>query len=131
MTQPPLDRASVLVVEDDDNISHMLKFMLEREQYRVSLALNGRIAKTFIESNPPPSVILLDVMLPFIDGFELVNLIRATAGWQSVPIIMLTAKTQEQDAVRALDAGANDYIHKPFAPKELLARVRRYARSSP
>jgi DNA-binding response OmpR family regulator len=121
----------VLVVEDDDNISHMLKFMLEREQYNVSLALNGRIAKTFIESNPPPNVILLDVMLPFIDGFELVGLIRATAGWQTVPIIMLTAKTQEQDAVRALDAGANDYIHKPFAPKELLARVRRYARAAP
>ena len=130
MTQPPRDQTSILVVEDDENISHMLKFMLEREQYQVSLALNGRIAKAFIENNPPPKVILLDVMLPFIDGFELVALIRATAGWQSVPVIMLTAKTQEQDAVRALDAGANDYIHKPFAPNELLARVRRYARAA-
>lgn len=109
----------------------MLKFMLEREHYRVNLALNGRIAQNFIETNPPPSVILLDVMLPFMDGFELVVLIRATAGWQTVPVIMLTAKTQEKDAVRALDAGANDYIHKPFAPNELLARMRRYVRPSP
>ena len=131
MSQFPLDQASVLVVEDDENISHMLKFMLEREHYRVNLALNGRIAQDFIETNPPPSVILLDVMLPFMDGFELVVLIRATAGWQTVPVIMLTAKTQEKDAVRALDAGANDYMHKPFAPNELLARIRRYVRQSP
>lgn len=128
MSQLPLHQASVLVIEDDENISHMLKFMLEREHYRVNLALNGRVAQDFIENNPPPCVILLDVMLPFMDGFELVVLIRATAGWQTVPVIMLTAKTQEKDAVRALDAGANDYIHKPFAPNELLARIRRYSR---
>ena len=125
------DQASVLVVEDDDDISHMLTFMLKRQQYRVSVALDGLVAKNHIESNPPPNLILLDVMLPFIDGFELISIIRATAGWQSVPIIMLTAKTQEKDAVRALDAGANDYIHKPFAPNELLARVRRYIKSPP
>ena len=125
------DQASVLVVEDDDDISHMLTFMLKRQQYRVSVALDGLVAKNHIESNPPPNLILLDVMLPFIDGFELISIIRATAGWQSVPIIMLTAKTQEKDAVRALDAGANDYMHKPFAPNELLARVRRYIKSPP
>jgi DNA-binding response OmpR family regulator len=125
------DQASVLVVEDDDDISHMLTFMLKRQQYRVSVALDGLVAKNHIESNPPPNLILLDVMLPFIDGFELIGIIRATAGWQSVPIIMLTAKTQEKDAVRALDAGANDYMHKPFAPNELLARVRRYIKSPP
>ena len=121
----------MLVVEDDDDISHMLTFMLKRQQYRVSVALDGLVAKNHIESNPPPNLILLDVMLPFIDGFELIGIIRATAGWQSVPIIMLTAKTQEKDAVRALDAGANDYMHKPFAPNELLARVRRYIKSPP
>jgi DNA-binding response OmpR family regulator len=125
------DQASVLVVEDDDDISHMLTFMLKRQQYRVSVALDGLVAKTHIESNSPPNLILLDLMLPFIDRFELIGIIRATAGWQSVPIIMLTAKTQEKDAVRALDAGANDYMHKPFAPNELLARVRRYIKSPP
>jgi DNA-binding response OmpR family regulator len=68
------------------------------------------------------------VMLPFFDGFQLVRILRAQPGWETVPVIMLTAKTQESDIVRALDAGANDYIVKPFQPKELLARVRRLAR---
>jgi two-component system, OmpR family, alkaline phosphatase synthesis response regulator PhoP len=67
-------------------------------------------------------------MLPFFDGFQLVGMVRAQAGWETVPVIMLTAKTQERDIVRALDAGANDYIVKPFQPKELLARVRRLAK---
>jgi DNA-binding response OmpR family regulator len=65
-------------------------------------------------------------MLPYIDGFELVKTIRAKADWNKVPIIMLTAKTMEQDIVRALDAGANDFILKPFQPNELLARLRRF-----
>ena len=116
---------SVLVVEDDDHIAHLLKFMLERGQYRVHQARDGRAAKHFIETESAPSIVLLDVMLPYIDGFELVRLLRAQPGWQKVPVIMLTAKTQEQDIVRALDAGANDYIVKPFQPNELLARLRR------
>ncbi|MBT2326858.1 response regulator [Variovorax paradoxus] len=122
-------QASVLVVEDDENIAYLLKFMLEREGYQVALARDGRQAKEFIEAQPPPHIALLDVMLPFVDGFELIRLIRASAAWRSTPILMLTAKTQEQDVVRALDAGASDYVQKPFAPNELLARVRRYARA--
>lgn len=122
---------SVLVVEDDDHIAHLLKFMLERGQYRVHQARDGRAAKQFIETESAPSVVLLDVMLPYIDGFELVRLLRAQPGWQKVPVIMLTAKTQEQDIVRALDAGANDYIVKPFQPNELLARLRRLTQVTP
>ncbi len=131
MTSPSTSAACALVVEDDDNIAHLLKFMLERERYSVSLERDGRSAKAFIETQPPVGIVLLDVMLPFVDGFQLVELIRATPGWRSVPVIMLTAKTREQDAVRALDAGASDYIHKPFAPNELLARVRRHAKAAP
>ncbi|HEY1103462.1 MAG TPA: response regulator [Burkholderiaceae bacterium] len=116
---------SVLVVEDDEHIAHLLRFMLERSQYRVDLARDGRAARQYIESRPVPRVVLLDVMLPYIDGFELVSLLRQQPGWQAVPVIMLTAKTQEQDIVRALDAGANDYIVKPFQPNELMARLRR------
>lgn len=122
---------SVLVVEDDDHIAHLLNFMLERGQYRVHQARDGRAAKLFIETQPAPSTVLLDVMLPYIDGFELVRLLRAQPGWQKVPVIMLTAKTQEQDIVRALDAGANDYIVKPFQPNELLARLRRLTQVTP
>jgi DNA-binding response OmpR family regulator len=129
MNVPITKQASVLVAEDDENVAYLLKFMLERERYQVVLARDGRRAKELIEALPPPHIALLDVMLPFVDGFELIRLIRGSATWRSVPIVMLTAKTQEQDVVRALDAGVNDYVQKPFAPNELLARVRRYARA--
>lgn len=123
---------SILVIEDDEHIAHLLKFMLERENYRVDIATDGREARNFMEnSKTVPSLILLDVMLPYVDGFELVRTARAREDWSSVPIIMLTAKTTEQDIVRALDAGANDYIVKPFQPNELLARLRRFLRSKP
>ncbi|HEY5799093.1 MAG TPA: response regulator [Burkholderiaceae bacterium] len=118
--------AHILLVEDDDHIAFLLKFMLERESYTTEHAGDGLLARTRIESGAPPDLVLLDVMLPHVDGFELVRIIRATAGWETVPVIMLTAKTQEADIVRALDAGANDYIVKPFQPNALQARVRRY-----
>lgn len=122
---PPL----ILVVEDDDHITHILKFMLERQGYRTMLAPDGMAARKLIESEGErPDLIVLDVMLPYIDGFEVVRIARAQPRWKDVPIVMLTAKTQERDIVRALDAGANDYIVKPFQPNELLARVRRYLR---
>jgi DNA-binding response OmpR family regulator len=131
MSQNQNQQPSVLVIEDDDHIGQLLQFMLERENYRVHLMRDGRAAKAFIESEPVPVIVLLDVMLPFFDGFQLVAAVRAQPGWETVPVIMLTAKTQERDIVRALDAGANDYIVKPFQPKELLARVRRLARVAP
>lgn len=116
---------TAFVVEDDEHIAHLLRFMLERAAYRVEVARDGRAGKAYIEAQPAPAFALLDVMLPFHDGFQLVQLLRATPAWATVPVIMLTAKTQERDIVRALDAGANDYILKPFQPAELLARVRR------
>ena len=116
---------SILVIEDDEHISHLLKFMFEREKFTVQLARDGREAKLIIEQNKPPDTVLLDVMLPFFDGFTLVQMARAQPAWENTPIIMLTAKTQEKDIVRALQAGANDYIVKPFQPAELLARVKR------
>lgn len=130
MSPQQLSSPCALVVEDDEHISQLLQFMLERENYRVHLARDGRAGKAFIESQPAPSIALLDVMLPFFDGFQLVAMVRAQPGWESVPVIMLTAKTQERDIVRALDAGASDYIVKPFQPRELLARVRRLAKAT-
>jgi DNA-binding response OmpR family regulator len=127
-TQPI--RPGALVVEDDENIAYLLQFMLERENYRVALQREGRSASEYVRTQPPVDIVLLDVMLPFVDGFQLVELIRATPAWRAVPVLMLTAKTREQDAVRALDAGASDYIHKPFAPNELMARVRRHAKAA-
>ena len=121
--------ASVLVVEDDEHIAQLLKFILERQDYAVTIAADGRVARLLIESTAiPPDLILLDVMLPYVDGFELVRIIRAQPNWKATPIVMLSGKTMEQDIVRALDAGVNDYMVKPFQPDELLARVRRYMR---
>lgn len=120
---------TILVVEDDDHIAQVLSFILERQGYQVILATDGLKARELIESREqPPCLVLLDVMLPYIDGFEVVQIVRARAGWENTPVVMLTAKTMEQDIVRALDAGANDYIVKPFQPSELLARIRRFLR---
>jgi DNA-binding response OmpR family regulator len=125
--QPSPDAPVALVVEDDPHIGLLLKFMLERNGYRVALCSDGRAARDHILAQPAPAVALLDVMLPFLDGFQLVALVRAQPGWEQVPVLMLTAKAQERDITRALEAGATDYILKPFQPDELLARVRRFA----
>ena len=116
---------SILVVEDDETIGELLYFMLERSGYVPLLIGNGRDAVSHIQSQPPPALAIFDVMLPYDDGFKLVSQARAQPRWGDVPLLMLSAKSQEHDIVRALDAGANDYVIKPFAPKELLARVKR------
>jgi len=123
-TQP-----TVLIVEDDVHIAQVLVFMLERQHYKVIHAADGRAAVQHILSSPVPDLVLLDVMLPYVDGFEILGLIRAQSGWEAVPVLMLTAKSTERDTVRALDAGASDFIIKPFQPLELLARLRRYLKT--
>jgi len=122
--------ATVLVVEDNDTIAFLVQFLLEREGFGVDLARDGREAEQRIAAMPPPALAILDVMLPYVDGFQLLATIRARKGWERVPIIMLTAKSQESDVVRALDSGASDYVAKPFQPNELLARVRRLTKGA-
>ena len=117
--------ASALVVEDDPQIAHILRFILEREGYAVHHAADGRSAQNLIDTLAAPAIVTLDVMLPHTDGYELLKRIRATPGWEAVPVILLTARSQEKDIVRGLEAGANDYIVKPFKPDELRARVKR------
>jgi DNA-binding response OmpR family regulator len=120
---------TVLVIEDDEHISQVLKFMLERQGYRVVHLADGRAAVNHVASSTlVPDLVLLDVMLPYIDGFEIVRQMRARAAWSGVPVLMLTAKNTERDSVRALDAGVDDFVTKPFQPNELLARVRRFLR---
>jgi DNA-binding response OmpR family regulator len=121
--------ATVLIVEDDVHIAHVLTFMLERQGYQVTHVADGRAASAHVVGSPAPDLVLLDVMLPYVDGFAIMGLIRAQAGWRDTPVIMLTAKNTERDTARALDAGANDFIIKPFQPQELLARLRRYLKT--
>lgn len=114
-----------LIVEDQEDVAALLKFLFEREGYATELASDGKAALASIARMLPPAVVMLDVMLPYADGFQVLAKMRAQAGWKGLPIIMLTAKSQEKDIVRALDAGASDYIVKPFKLEELRARVRR------
>ncbi len=116
----------VMIVEDDIVIAGFLEHMLERRGFEVKLARDGRKASEMINAIEPPKLIILDIMLPFVDGFELINRIRSKSGWKTVPIMMLTSKTEERDVMRALESGANDYLFKPFQSRELIARVDRY-----
>jgi DNA-binding response OmpR family regulator len=123
--------ASILVVEDDDNIAQLLRFMLEREGHAVTVLPDGEAAHAHIASEPPPHLVLLDSMLPYRDGSSLLKQMRALDAWRRVPVVMLTARSLEKDIVAALDAGASDYVIKPFQPHELLARVRRLLAAAP
>ena len=118
-----------LIVEDDDQICYILKFILEREGFVVNIARDGRAAEELIGKLQPPAIVTLDVMLPHADGYTLLKRIRSTPGWEAVPVILLTARSQEKDVVRGLEAGANDYMVKPFKADELRARVRRLVKA--
>ena len=119
-----------LIVEDDEQIAYLLRFILEREGFKVESAADGRLAHDLIMNGSTPALVLLDVMLPFLDGYQLLAEIRAKEGWKTVPVLMLTAKSQEKDIVRALDSGAADYMVKPFRPDELRSRIRRLVKES-
>jgi two-component system response regulator MprA len=115
-----MERPHVLVVDDDARIVAALKRALHYEGYSVEVALDGPGALASAASHPP-DLVLLDVMLPGIDGVEVCRRLRAA---DDVPILMLTARDATGDRVRGLDSGADDYVVKPFAHEELMARVR-------
>jgi DNA-binding response OmpR family regulator len=110
----------VLVVEDDKTLQETLAYNLERQGYEVLLTDNGRSALQLVRQNPP-DVVVLDIMLPGLDGFDVCRLIRKE---YSVPILMLTARTEEIDKIVGLEMGADDYLTKPFSMRELMARVK-------
>ena len=123
------NRRRVLVVEDDPVVSHLIAHLLTRTGFVVEVAADGREARDLVDTLPPPSVVILDVMLPFVDGFEIVERVRGTERWSRVPILMLTSKAQESYVVRAFKVGVNDYVIKPFRPEEFVARVQHLARA--
>ena len=117
--------ASILIIEDDESIAELLRFMVERDGHVAAVLTDGSAARQHILTVAPPALVLLDAMLPYRDGLALLADMRGLDNWRGVPVIMLTAKSLERDIVRALEAGANDYVVKPFQPQELMARVRR------
>lgn len=119
----------ILVVEDDEITIHILNFLLSREKFEIRLAKDGNQALDIINGQSPTSAILLDVILPYMSGLDLIPKIRQSGQWRDVPIIVLTTDTTEQHVIQALDAGADDYVLKPFRTGELMARLRRLLRS--
>jgi len=118
-----MSRQSVLVVEDEEDIMEVIRFNLEKDGYEVNQALSGEKALQVIENNLP-SLVLLDLMLPGINGLDLCRILKQNDRTKAIPVIMLTAKSEDADIVAGLEMGAEDYIIKPFSPRVLLARVR-------
>ena len=118
-----MSRQSVLVVEDEEDIMEVIRFNLEKEGYEVNQALSGEKALQMIENNLP-SLVLLDLMLPGINGLDLCRIFKQNDRTKAIPVIMLTAKSEDADIVAGLEMGAEDYITKPFSPRVLVARVR-------
>jgi DNA-binding response OmpR family regulator len=120
MSDSKQKRRKVLVVDDEPRMIHFIRLNLEHDGFQVTEALSGAEALEVMRDTLP-DLILLDVMMPDLDGFETLQLIREIS---NVPIIMLTAKGEEDDRVRGLELGADDYVTKPFSPRELVSRVR-------
>ena len=114
---------NVLVVEDEDALSALLQYNLDKEGYRVTLAADGEEALMLIDERLP-DLVVLDWMLPKVSGVEVCRRLRARPETRNLPIIMLTARGEESDRIRGLDTGADDYVIKPFSMSELAARIR-------
>ena len=117
-------KMTILLVDDDPNITQLVRLYLEKEGYDVQTADRGDTALEMFRKNPP-HLMLLDIMLPGMDGWEVCREVRRTS---NIPIIMLTAKGETFDKVLGLELGADDYITKPFEPKEMVARIKAVAR---
>jgi len=116
-------KSSILIVEDEADIRELVRFHLQQEGYGVQEADTGERALA-LAATERPSLVLLDLMLPGTDGLEVCRRLRADDDLRSVPVIMLTAKGTEVDRILGLELGADDYVTKPFSPRELIARVR-------
>jgi two-component system response regulator MprA len=119
---------TILVVDDERAVRESLQRALELEGYEIELAEDGRQALDRLASDPQPDAVILDVLMPGVDGLEVCRTLRRSGS--RLPVLMLTARTQVEDRVEGLDAGADDYLSKPFALEELLARMRALLRRS-
>ncbi|HET6369679.1 MAG TPA: response regulator transcription factor [Nitrospiria bacterium] len=119
----------ILIVEDDPDIAKLIANYLNREGYAISTAQDGASGLKLAKGNSP-DLLILDLMLPEIDGLEVCKALRGNPGTAALPIMMLTAKGEESDRIVGLELGADDYVTKPFSPKELVARVKALLRRS-
>ncbi len=115
-------KTKILLVDDEQDIVEFLQYNLEQEGFEVIAAYDGLEALSKLNQNP--DLIVLDIMMPKLDGFEVCMQIRSTYGYENIPVIFLTAKSGEVNEIRGLELGASDYIQKPISPKKLIARVK-------
>ena len=113
----------ILIVEDEEDVVELVRYNLSKEGFKCDIACNGREALEKAQATSP-ALILLDLMLPEIDGLEVCKRLKSNPQTESIPIVMVTAKSDEADIVTGLELGADDYITKPFSPKVLVARIR-------
>lgn len=119
-------QCSAMIVQDDGYVRFLLDYMLEREGFTTVSFTEGGAAADHVARSPPVSIVITDLVLPFCDGFELLGKIRSTPAWASVPVIILSAHSADRDVIRAFDAGANDFVTKPYNARVLLARIKRH-----
>lgn len=115
----------LVVADDDEAIREIIAFKLSGSDRNLAIFENGRECWEYLESNPAPDLIILDVMMPGLTGLQLLEQIREDDDLADLPVIMLTSRGREEHVVEGLERGATDYMTKPFSPKELLARVKR------
>ncbi len=118
-----MSKGRILIIEDDKDIVEMLVFNLREAGYETVSAFDGKDGITLARAERP-NLIILDIMLPVIDGFEVCRLLKSDPNISQIPIIILSAKSQETDKIIGLELGADDYVTKPFSPRELIARIR-------
>jgi len=121
-------RQEILIVEDDENVAQLLAFLFDREGFSPVVLRDGRAAEDHVRNAPPPAAAVLDVMLPYRDGFAVAAAIRADPRWGNVPVVMLTARSLGADVDRGIALGVNEYVLKPFQPHALAARVKALVR---
>jgi DNA-binding response OmpR family regulator len=117
-------RRSIVIIEDDENVAQLLAFVLARDGFAPEVVADGRAAEAFVAAHEPPAAVVLDIMLPYRDGFEVAAAIRADARWKDVPVLALTARTQPSDLERARALGIGEHVAKPFHPRTLASRIR-------
>jgi DNA-binding response OmpR family regulator len=113
----------ILVADDEPHIGKIIQLKLERGPYEVLLAADGRAALEWLRGDEPLDVVLLDIMMPYVSGLDVLAEARSLPHRRSTPVIMLTAKGQDADRTRAFDLGATDFLTKPFSPNKLVARI--------
>lgn len=118
-----MGKGKILIIEDDRDIVEMVEYNLKEQGYDVISALNGEDGIN-LANRERPSLVILDLMLPLVDGFEVCKILKHKEQTARIPVIILSAKTQETDKIVGLELGADDYVTKPFSPRELIARVK-------